>query len=127
MRRLKKFVKPIEVKLRSKMSHWPPLVSQIFLCLSSLNFSFTNTDVVTIEDETSKENLRNRCKSRCPTDLRFPGGMLSLCLRFEAKIAFFKIDFDDKQAWLLLFLSLLLNILRMKWCWLGLVKCKMTI
>ena len=35
----------------------PPLVSQIFLDVSSLTFPFLiNADVVTIKDETSKEN-----------------------------------------------------------------------
>ena len=36
----------------------PPLLSRIFLGVSSLTFPFfTNADVVTIKDETSKENL----------------------------------------------------------------------
>ena len=40
---------------------WPPLVSRFFFrCLVFEFFFFTNADVVTIKDETSKENLWNQ-------------------------------------------------------------------
>ena len=49
MRNLKKFVKPMEVKLRSKMSHWPkiphryaghPYVCNDFVCNSLTNLEY---------------------------------------------------------------------------------------
>ena len=52
----------MQFKLKRKMSHWPQLVSRCLI----FDLSFlTNADVVTIKDETSKENLWNRCKQAC--------------------------------------------------------------
>ena len=58
MRHVKKIRKTDAGQIKEQdVSLTPPLVSRIFLDVSSILLFFTNSDVVTFKDETFKENL----------------------------------------------------------------------